>query len=79
MVHKKQFLEYLEDKGIQLQMMLKQVECYLTVYIIKKKKCSEYLSEQTVNFSVDEWSSIHNEPKLCAIVTTKRGRYKLFN
>ena len=36
-------------------------------------KCSECLNAQTANFSIDGWSSVHNKPILCTVVTTKKG------
>lgn len=44
-----------------------------TIYDQEKAKCSEYLNGQIVNFSIDGWSNVHNEPILCAVVTTKKG------
>lgn len=43
------------------------------IYSQEKEKCSEYLSGQIVNLSIDGWSNVHNEPILCAVVTNKKG------
>ena len=45
----------------------------MTLYTFKRQiKCSECLNAQTANFSVDGWSSVHNKPILCTVVTTTK-------
>nr|XP_042907854.1 uncharacterized protein LOC122271260 [Parasteatoda tepidariorum] len=44
-----------------------------SIYNQEKAKCYEYLNEQIVNLSIDGWSNVHNEPILCAVVTTEKG------
>lgn len=43
------------------------------IYSQEREKCCTYLSGQIVNLSIDGWSNVHNEPILCAVVTTKKG------
>ena len=37
-------------------------------------QCTEELLDQTVSMSLDGWSNIHNDPIICASITTDRGR-----
>lgn len=49
------------------------------VYQEEKEKCFSQLANSYVNLSIDGWSNIHNEPIICATITTERGEVFLFD
>lgn len=48
------------------------------IYEEEKDKCFSSLSGQCVNMSIDGWSNVHNEPVICATITTEDGRALLY-
>lgn len=44
------------------------------VYNEEKSKCFKSLSGSSVCLSLDGWSNVHNEPIICATVTTENGK-----
>ncbi len=48
------------------------------IYKEEKSKCFGSLSGQSVNMSIDGWSNVHNEPVVCATITTENGQYFIF-
>ena len=48
------------------------------IYEEEKVKCFSSLSGQCVNMSIDGWSNVHNEPVICATITTEDGRALLY-
>lgn len=47
------------------------------IYNEEKNKCFKNLSESFVCLSLDGWSNVHNEPIICATVTTENGSHYL--
>lgn len=48
------------------------------IYEEEKAKCFSSLSGQSVNMSIDGWSNVHNEPVVCATITTEDGHAFLY-
>ena len=48
------------------------------IYTEEKEACFSSLSGKSVNMSIDGWSNIHNEPVICATLTTEDGRALLY-
>lgn len=48
------------------------------IYEEEKSRCFSSLSGQCVNMSIDGWSNIHNEPVICATITTETGQAFLY-
>ncbi|KAJ8914331.1 hypothetical protein NQ315_011319 [Exocentrus adspersus] len=44
------------------------------IYEEEKTKCFGNFSGQSVNMSIDGWSNVHNEPIVCATITTENGQ-----
>lgn len=44
------------------------------IYDDEQKNCVNILNNQTVNFSIDGWSNIRNDPIICASVTKDDGK-----
>lgn len=44
-----------------------------TIHNEEKSKCATILNGQTVCLGLDGWSNVHNEPIICATITTKTG------
>lgn len=48
------------------------------IYAEEKEKCFSFLLGRTVNMSIDGWSNVHNEPVVCATITTEEGQAFLY-
>lgn len=48
------------------------------IYTEERKKCFDKLLGSSVNMSIDGWSNVHNEPVICATVTTEDGSNFLY-
>jgi hypothetical protein len=48
------------------------------IYEEEKHECFKNLSNACVCMSIDGWSNIHNEPVVCATVTTEKGEVYLY-
>lgn len=48
------------------------------IYEEEKEKYFSSLSGQSVNMSIDGWSNVHNEPVICATITTEDGQALLY-
>lgn len=59
----------------------KEVSGYLLheIYTEVKEKCFSKLTNSYVNLSIDGWSNIHNEPIICATITTEQCDVFLFD
>lgn len=48
------------------------------IYAEEKDKCCSLLRGHSVNMSIDGWSNVHNEPVVCATITTEEGQAFLY-
>lgn len=49
------------------------------IYLEEKERCFSNLSGSYVNMSIDGWSNVHNEPIICATITTEQSEVILFD